>query len=533
MLRAPRPVARRAFPLPLLIPLLLVAAGVAAPCDPGVPGIPPPPGASAADFRLPALHAEPDPVAGGRIVDAHGREVLLRGVNVNAFVEYWAYAPALFTTYPFTGRDADLIAEIGWNTVRLLISWSRVEPAPGVYDEHYLDLVEEAVRLLEQRGIYTLVDLHQDAWGPSLATRPGEACGSPAFGWDGAPAWATLDEDELRCILIGPRELSPAVVRSFQNFWADAPGPGGVGIQTRYLRMLSHVAARFAPHDAVAGFDVMNEPNAFFFFPDVEGQFTDFTAAALQAVRAGEAEAGAPRRLVLLEPAITWADFGFGAPLPFPYDDQVVYAPHLYQGGISATPLSAAAFQQARDEAAALMGGAPVLSGEWGSDPRRAADPADDYFERHAALQDDFRFGATLWTWREACGDPHKAGDARAGRVPYVWGLFEVDCATNTTGGMRAPLVAALTRPALRAAPGPIGAVGWDPAAHRFQASGDAAAPGASFAVFWPRAEGPTRVEAVGLDALRSVPARGGHRFLVGRALGGPWSLTVEGSASP
>lgn len=41
----------------------------------------------------------PDPVEGGRIVDASGREVLLRGVN--AFVEYWQYDEDLFPTYGF------------------------------------------------------------------------------------------------------------------------------------------------------------------------------------------------------------------------------------------------------------------------------------------------------------------------------------------------------------------------------------------------------------------------------------------------
>ena len=57
--------------------LLLLPLAVAACSDAG--------GGGASDpLRLPALHAEPDPVAGGRIVDAEGREVLLRGVNVNA-----------------------------------------------------------------------------------------------------------------------------------------------------------------------------------------------------------------------------------------------------------------------------------------------------------------------------------------------------------------------------------------------------------------------------------------------------------------
>src|SRR6187399_51357 len=50
---------------------------------------------------LPALHAEPDPVSGGRVVDATGREVLLRGVNVNALVEYWQYG-SFPTTFPLT-----------------------------------------------------------------------------------------------------------------------------------------------------------------------------------------------------------------------------------------------------------------------------------------------------------------------------------------------------------------------------------------------------------------------------------------------
>jgi hypothetical protein len=42
--------------------------------DLGVPGVPPAPGRDATRFLLPALHAEPAPVLGGRIVYQHGRE---------------------------------------------------------------------------------------------------------------------------------------------------------------------------------------------------------------------------------------------------------------------------------------------------------------------------------------------------------------------------------------------------------------------------------------------------------------------------
>src|SRR5262249_55067428 len=79
-------------------------------------------------LSLPALHAEPDP-AGGRLVDAKGTEVVLRGVNVNALAEYWQYG-SFPTTFPFETDDAERLAGIGWNAVRLLVSWSRVEPSP-------------------------------------------------------------------------------------------------------------------------------------------------------------------------------------------------------------------------------------------------------------------------------------------------------------------------------------------------------------------------------------------------------------------
>ena len=98
------------------------------------------PTGSPIDVRLLPLHAAPDPISGGRIVDSAGREVLLRGVNVNALVEYWQYG-AFPTTFPLTTVDAERIAGVGWNSVRLLVSWSRIEPAPGRYDDAYLDRV--------------------------------------------------------------------------------------------------------------------------------------------------------------------------------------------------------------------------------------------------------------------------------------------------------------------------------------------------------------------------------------------------------
>src|SRR5258706_11425952 len=96
-------------------------------------------------LALRPLHAEPDPGNGGAIVDGDGRVVLLRGVNVNALAEYWK-GTNFDTTFPLTDADVDTLAGIGWNAVRLLVSWSKVEPSPGAYDEAYLATVDDAIR---------------------------------------------------------------------------------------------------------------------------------------------------------------------------------------------------------------------------------------------------------------------------------------------------------------------------------------------------------------------------------------------------
>jgi endoglycosylceramidase len=476
-------------------------------------------------MALPALHAEPDP-AGGRLVDESGREVMLRGVNVNALAEYWAYGE-LPTVFPFEKTDADRIASIGWNAVRLLVSWSRVEPEPGVYDEAYLREVRRLVRLLAKHNVYSIIDFHQDAWGPSLAARPDEGCTpptEPAFGWDGAPAWATLSGDAPRCFQ-SLRELSPAVRAAFDAFFANAPGPGGVGIRTRYVRMLEHVARRFARIRSVAGYDLLNEPNA---LSDAQNEgLAALYAEAVPAIRAGEDAAGGRHHVVFFEPSVTWSDFGFGTPPVFTSDDQIAFAPHIYRGGITSGPIPPEDFARARTDAA-TFGGAPVLVGEWGSDPRRAEDPADGYFRKHQALQDEYRFSATLWTWRESCGDPHKAGDVRAGNDPYVWGEFEVDCPTNTVSGGRQPLIDELTRGWVRAAPGRITAMTWDASRGVLRAQGNDAAPRSKLVAFWPsRLHGSPRATGAGLERIRTQPAWGGT-YIVARANGGEWSLVVE-----
>jgi endoglycosylceramidase len=477
------------------------------------------------------LHAEPDAVNGGAIVDAEGRTVLLRGVNVNALVDYWK-GTDFDTTFPLTDQDIDAMTAIGWNAVRLLLSWSKVEPSPGVVDESYLASVDDAIRRFSERHLYVIVDLHQDAWGATLAARPDEACAAPqepAFGWDGAPGWATLDGGAPRCTS-GLRELSPAVLAAWTAFWNDAAGPEGIGVRTRYTTMLGVLARRYAKEPAVAGFDVMNEPNAF--GTDENAALAKLYSEALAAIRAGEHDGGGFSHLVLFEPSALWSAVGSGPPPDFERDRDVVYAPHLYTGGFTNGPITWAAFDVAATEAKGF-GGAPILSGEWGSDPDRAAPGGDGYFLDHQAFQDRARISATLWTWRESCGDPHHAADYRAARTPHVWGEFDVDCTTNAVVGTRQDLVDQLTRAYVRAAPGQLFDTRFDPASGGFRASGAAPASGTELVVFYPssRYAAPSP-RTTGLTGVRLLPAPGGNDFVVASSVGGDWTVSIGASVS-
>ena len=56
--------------------------------------------------------------------------------------------------------DFDRAAELGLNSIRLSVEWSRIEPEPGVFDASALRQYAEMLRLLRQRGLEPMVTLH-------------------------------------------------------------------------------------------------------------------------------------------------------------------------------------------------------------------------------------------------------------------------------------------------------------------------------------------------------------------------------------
>jgi len=182
----------------------------------------------------------------GRFVDAAGRHLILNGINVGAKHKS--------TQYVSWHQPADFarMRQWGFNCVRLLIIWAAIEPECGKYDEAYLRRIDKRIAWAKANGLYVLVDMHQDLWGEKVP------------GGDGAPAWATLDAGRKHVHKSdhwGDAYLtSPMIQTAFDNFWANKPGPDGVGIQDRFALAWRHVAKRYADEPAVIGYDLLNEP---------------------------------------------------------------------------------------------------------------------------------------------------------------------------------------------------------------------------------------------------------------------------------
>jgi endoglycosylceramidase len=192
-----------------------------------------------------ALPVAPIGHVGRWLTDAQGRVLLIHGVNmVNKTAPYTPAAAG------FSDADATWLADNGFLVVRVGILATGLMPTPGVIDTSYIQQVASTVSSLASHGIYSLIDLHQDGWGPEV-------------GSDGFPPWMTLTGDAGNDQDAGfplYYEDNPALQQAFQSFWDDTPGPNDAGLQDAYVAMFAAVAQQFATEPYVLGYDLFNEP---------------------------------------------------------------------------------------------------------------------------------------------------------------------------------------------------------------------------------------------------------------------------------
>jgi endoglycosylceramidase len=451
-----------------------------------------------------------------RIEDGQHRQVLLRGVNTNQLGDYYQADPALPSTVPLTEDDFARMAAVGFDSVRLIVHWSLLEPRRGVFDQTYLTRVRQAVTWAAAHGLYVVLDMHQDAWGKYIATPPGDTCPpglQPAIGWDGAPQWATITDGLTTC-REQLRELSPAVGQAFTNFWVDRDG-----IQTELVHSWAVLARAFAADPTVAGYDLLNEPH-----PGDTPSVTDVTflgryyAAAIDAIRAAEHSVRHGfAHIAFVEPMDTWSAAPVGvSPAPaFSADPAVVFAPHLYAESITADRSLGvdlftipAEFDEAQREADRYQ--TTFWSGEWGwfgADPAANAPKVGEY----ATQEDAHLVGGAWWQWKQACGDPHSLGTLDGHPPAQTDSLVRLACPSNSPLGIPEPLQRILGRAYARAAPGVLRSLNSDPTTGTLHVAGTTDRKGGVLDVWVPGVRPPV-VGGTKVTAVHVAQVDGGYR---------------------
>ena len=184
-------------------------------------------------------------VNGSHITDTKGKPVLLRGVSIGGWMNmedfingYPGSEEGLRETmadtlgkvkagyffermldYIFSEKDAQFLAELGMNLVRLPLNYRRFEDdlTPFSYKEAAFLRLDRALDWCEKHGLYAILDMHA------------------VQGWQNS---------DWHCDNSSRHSL----------FWKHSH------FQDRFIALWLEIAARYKDRAAVAGYDLMNEP---------------------------------------------------------------------------------------------------------------------------------------------------------------------------------------------------------------------------------------------------------------------------------
>ncbi|MBI5149304.1 MAG: glycoside hydrolase family 5 protein [Candidatus Omnitrophica bacterium] len=229
-------------------------------------------------------------VAGSRIVDETGREVRLRGVQMD-FGSARGDIPRTVVAqdggfldemidHVVTEEDFKDVARMGANSARFSLTTCKDfenEEQPFVYREENLKRLDKAVAWAEKYGIYLVLSMRQS---------PGGHNPSPHSGNEGSNALWSSEQDQQRLV----------------SLWKT-------------------IAQRYADRPVVAGYDLLNEP----FAPDQEIYNSVFTNI-IDAIRSVD-----KRHMIF------WEGNEWGKKLdwikPPPLDGNIVFSIHFYEPG--------------------------------------------------------------------------------------------------------------------------------------------------------------------------------------------------------
>jgi endoglycosylceramidase len=210
-----------------------------------LPGLATPATAVAAADAAVAMPVSPIGHAGRWMLDGRGRVVIVHGVNMSV-----KQLPAYPAALGFDDDDAAFLASQGFNAVRITVERYAVEPAPGQFDGAYIAHIADTVKTLARHGVLSLIDFHQDEYGP-------------VFYDNGYPGWMTITDGLPNVFEVGfPLQylLNPALERAFDHLWANDTGSDGKPLQTDDAGILSYVARGLRGLTGLLGYEILNEP---------------------------------------------------------------------------------------------------------------------------------------------------------------------------------------------------------------------------------------------------------------------------------
>ena len=248
--------------------------------------------------------------------DAHDRVIALRGVDGGGRSKLTPYAPFDFTDGTYDSALAsymDRAASWGIDAMRVPFTWAAVEPTQGTDDEAFLKRYDAFIDAAWARGIYSVVDFHQDVYATIF-------CG------DGFPLWTIPDPKPAPLTGCtnnwGLEYFGNAGVRAaFDALWAKDSK-----VMTAMLAMWDRMSARYKDRPGVIGFELINEPGW------GTADFTQFEATTLSdfyATAIPHFRAAAPSTLFFIDPT-GFAGTIATTPLKRPPGDGIVFAPHFY-----------------------------------------------------------------------------------------------------------------------------------------------------------------------------------------------------------
>lgn len=219
--------------------------------------------------------------------DPEGRYILFRGVNFASRSKLPPYLPIaplhvenidqskLKEEIELVKSELDLLKKLGFNIIRLLISWKAIEPKPNpnldelmTEGQEYLTLVNQIIDTLYRRDLYIILDFHQDI-------------AHEVYGGDGFPDWAlAIDEEHKRPKASNLKDrkwqtaymINKLVKHTLASFWKNDLTNREFGLQnfpvrTHLEKTIGQTVKFFKSlndnrgHPAILGIEPFNEPH--------------------------------------------------------------------------------------------------------------------------------------------------------------------------------------------------------------------------------------------------------------------------------